>query len=290
MALSEFERAFKAARALGDSEFEFRGKKFNTKLKEDMPAPKSEKTSTGATFTSDLSGRQKQMEIDRLRGEDKPLEGVYPETAIPALRGLRGLMGVGKAVGEARDRVEPYLRKETPALPAPRGETPALPAPRSEPKALGGPKAEREYTPRQEATPRQEIRALEGPKPERGYTPRQEGAVGSNPAIKQSGREVRGMDKGPAANELGFELKRESKGFGRGPAANDAGGVSAEEASRFGQGATKNPRGMERSEDRNPDMKKGGKVKAFAKGGKVSSASSRGDGCAQRGKTRGRMV
>lgn len=37
-------------------------------------------------------------------------------------------------------------------------------------------------------------------------------------------------------------------------------------------------------------MKKGGKVKKMASGGKVSSASSRGDGCAQRGKTRGRMV
>ena len=31
-------------------------------------------------------------------------------------------------------------------------------------------------------------------------------------------------------------------------------------------------------------------VKAFKKGGKVSSASKRADGCAQRGKTRGRMV
>jgi len=34
---------------------------------------------------------------------------------------------------------------------------------------------------------------------------------------------------------------------------------------------------------------KGGKVKAYAKGGVVSSASSRGDGIAQRGKTKGRM-
>ena len=38
----------------------------------------------------------------------------------------------------------------------------------------------------------------------------------------------------------------------------------------------------------NPPMKKGGMVK-MASGGKVSSASSRGDGIAQRGKTRGRM-
>lgn len=37
-------------------------------------------------------------------------------------------------------------------------------------------------------------------------------------------------------------------------------------------------------------MNKGGKVKAYAKGGVVSNASSRGDGCAQRGKTKGRFV
>ena len=37
-------------------------------------------------------------------------------------------------------------------------------------------------------------------------------------------------------------------------------------------------------------MKKGGKVKKMASGGKTSSASSRADGCAQRGKTKGRMI
>jgi hypothetical protein len=37
-------------------------------------------------------------------------------------------------------------------------------------------------------------------------------------------------------------------------------------------------------------MKRGGKVKKMAGGGKISSASSRGDGCAQRGKTKGRFV
>lgn len=35
---------------------------------------------------------------------------------------------------------------------------------------------------------------------------------------------------------------------------------------------------------------KGGKVKAYAKGGSVGSASKRADGCAQRGKTRGKFV
>jgi hypothetical protein len=35
---------------------------------------------------------------------------------------------------------------------------------------------------------------------------------------------------------------------------------------------------------------KGGKVKKMAKGGSVSSASKRGDGCASKGKTKGRFV
>ena len=37
-------------------------------------------------------------------------------------------------------------------------------------------------------------------------------------------------------------------------------------------------------------MKKGGSIKKMASGGKVSSASKRADGCAIKGKTRGRMV
>jgi len=36
-------------------------------------------------------------------------------------------------------------------------------------------------------------------------------------------------------------------------------------------------------------MKKGGKVKKYASGGSVSSASKRADGIAQRGKTKGRI-
>jgi len=39
-----------------------------------------------------------------------------------------------------------------------------------------------------------------------------------------------------------------------------------------------------------PAMKKGGKVKKYAKGGSVSSASKRADGCATKGKTKGRMI
>ena len=39
-----------------------------------------------------------------------------------------------------------------------------------------------------------------------------------------------------------------------------------------------------------PGAKKGGMVKKMAKGGSVSSASKRADGCAQRGRTKGRMI
>ena len=38
------------------------------------------------------------------------------------------------------------------------------------------------------------------------------------------------------------------------------------------------------------EMRKGGEAKAYAGGGKTGGASSRADGCAQRGKTKGRMV
>ena len=39
MALSKFQQAFKDARASGETEFEFNGKKYNTKYKEETPAP-----------------------------------------------------------------------------------------------------------------------------------------------------------------------------------------------------------------------------------------------------------
>ena len=49
---------------------------------------------------------------------------------------------------------------------------------------------------------------------------------------------------------------------------------------------------QERKEEENKAgaMKKGGVVKKMAKGGSVKSASKRADGCAMRGKTRGKMV
>jgi len=51
-------------------------------------------------------------------------------------------------------------------------------------------------------------------------------------------------------------------------------------------------RAAPRNLDAGEGMKRGGKAKAkkYAKGGKVSSASKRADGCATKGKTKGRFV
>ena len=59
----------------------------------------------------------------------------------------------------------------------------------------------------------------------------------------------------------------------------------------FDAAKDKSPRNrssFKEAEDYNIDFKRGGNVKRYASGGSVS-ASSRGDGCAQRGKTRGTM-
>ncbi len=82
----------------------------------------------------------------------------------------------------------------------------------------------------------------------------------------------------------------------------DAAANALKDASRFIGGAAsryKSAKGAESDLDRELEsqmkretrgMKKGGKAKSYAKGGSISSASTRADGCAQRGKTKGRMV
>ena len=58
------------------------------------------------------------------------------------------------------------------------------------------------------------------------------------------------------------------------------------------KGAAGNPDGAEpvMAMEAGEGMKRGGKVKKMAKGGSVSSASKRADGCATKGKTKGRFV
>ena len=55
MALSEFQKAFKAARAGGEKEFEFEGKKYNTKYKEEAESSvKKEEPEVKKSGTPDL--------------------------------------------------------------------------------------------------------------------------------------------------------------------------------------------------------------------------------------------
>jgi hypothetical protein len=52
MASKEFNQAFRAAREAGDSEFEYNGKKYNTKLKEDEPTRAARPASTETRDTN----------------------------------------------------------------------------------------------------------------------------------------------------------------------------------------------------------------------------------------------
>ena len=54
MATSAFGKAFRAAREAGDTEFEFGGKKYNTKLKEDAAPAKKAEPETKKSGTPDL--------------------------------------------------------------------------------------------------------------------------------------------------------------------------------------------------------------------------------------------
>ena len=62
--------------------------------------------------------------------------------------------------------------------------------------------------------------------------------------------------------------------------------ASAEDRLTMRQGAEK----AKQREDNRYKYAKGGAVKGYAKGGMVGSASKRADGCAQRGKTKGRII
>lgn len=64
-------------------------------------------------------------------------------------------------------------------------------------------------------------------------------------------------------------------------------GPAAALARRFRK---KNADGTESSEEETVGMRKGGRIKKYAKGGSVSSASKRADGCATKGKTKGKFV
>ena len=79
------------------------------------------------------------------------------------------------------------------------------------------------------------------------------------------------------------KVSKKPAGFTRGGGGGGGGGSDTRELQL---GADLDPKAMMKRNG----YKKGGMAKKYAKGGTVSSASSRGDGIAQRGKTKGKMV
>lgn len=63
----------------------------------------------------------------------------------------------------------------------------------------------------------------------------------------------------------------------------------AQESGVVGAGAISDPMSKER-EEWMKEMERRNKGESYKSGGKVSSASSRADGCAQRGKTKGKVL
>lgn len=91
---------------------------------------------------------------------------------------------------------------------------------------------------------------------------------------------------GAAPALAGKMLGKENAGFGLGliPGMMYKNQYEKKERKR---GEAMTPQTTNTATDAQPGMKKGGKVKKMASGG---SASKRADGCAMRGKTRGKMV
>ena len=71
MALSKFQQAFKDARASGETEFEFNGKKYNTKYKEEAPAP-AKKADTKVDQDSSKAPAAVNQESSKASAEEKP--------------------------------------------------------------------------------------------------------------------------------------------------------------------------------------------------------------------------
>ena len=71
MALSKFQQAFKDARASGETEFEFNGKKYNTKYKEEAPAPAKKADTKVKDEPSKVSAAVNQ-ESSKASAEEKP--------------------------------------------------------------------------------------------------------------------------------------------------------------------------------------------------------------------------
>jgi hypothetical protein len=110
MATSAFGKAFKAAREAGDKEFEFGGKKYNTKMAEPKASQEFPKTSapklekdyprkiTGFPGSSSMVAAQRRSEIEE---EDTPPKfGTKKPTPFPGSSALK--MAKGGSVSASR--------------------------------------------------------------------------------------------------------------------------------------------------------------------------------------------
>ena len=227
MALSEFEKAFKSARSSGDKEFEFKGKKYNTKYKEEGSAP-----------------AKKAVSKDRDALEAKGLAG-------------------NKAMQEAEEK-----EKIAPAPYKPKLKSELSPAERKKRDEM------------------ESSQALEGSHPELLFNP-------TRAILGAVARPLESADKVRSAVTTGVNAIKNSAPAKavREARFTKAASKDADDIAAAGQ-AKEMAEAVSRANKFLPDeafsFKRGGAVKKMAFGGSVS-ASRRGDGIAQRGKTRGRM-
>lgn len=219
MALSAFEKKFKEERAAGKTEFEFNGKKYNTKYKEEVDSPPAKKQSQDASKTGGAAvGSQKKQ-------EDAPFKPKSTSELSPAER-------------KKRDDMESSQALEG-----------------SHPEFLLNPG-------------RVVLGAVARPL---------ESADKVRSAVTAGANAIKNSSAGKAIRESQFTRA----------AAKDADDIAA--AGR-GRAAAETAKDLEKTmpELNEAPMKRGGAVKKMASGGSVS-ASRRGDGIAQRGKTRGKV-
>ena len=290
------------------------------KPKPKPPAPAAEKTPAApakaprAARPEDIPGTDVETPY---KGEKIQNSGQFAQSAMaafPALRGvgagIRGAMGLGRMFESATKptpKVEPKLESSAPTTP--RGGDPRAAANRraAESETKEAPKETPIRVDPRAAANRRAAEAKEAPKetPTR-VDPR---AAANRRAAESEGKQApkeTPKAKSPADDEVAQEAAKraaasrprvtpkrqeDSAKFGGGKGTPSKAKTKAEvkpTAKKFDKpvGEKEGPTVDKVLESKGLSAKKGGKIPAFKKGGLVS----RGDGCAQRGKTKGRMM
>ena len=99
--LSKFGAAFKAARASGKKEFEFGGKKYNTKVKGEGESPKKVPTPSAAPRATSGAARSTEGKVSAKSGASRSTQGKTTLSDRAKKRGQQG-PSPAKAVGVAK--------------------------------------------------------------------------------------------------------------------------------------------------------------------------------------------